>query len=172
MEEWKEKALSFQNKAGELELELLSLKEEIGDRDAMLLPLKKQLENEKRETYCLKENHCFDKDGYALEKVVKELNGEQNNERARHNEFPPLSLGKHLAKEKRVVLSRLKETRQSSNIDSKQEILTEERRKIYRKRGGILASKQSPLQDIGNYLPVTGQVHHCKDVSFSSQPSK
>lgn len=157
VEEWKEKALSFQNKAGELELELFSLKEEIGDRDAMLLPLKKQLEHEKRVmTYCLKENHCFDKDGYALEKVVKELNGEQNNEQARHKEFPPLSLGKHLAKEKRVVLRSLKETRQSSNIDSKQEILTEERRKIYRKRDGILASKHSLLQDIGNSLPVTG----------------
>ncbi|XP_075500732.1 uncharacterized protein LOC142539276 [Primulina tabacum] len=172
VEEWKEKALSFQNRAGELQLELLSLKEEIEDKDAMLLPLKKQLENEEKVmTYRLKENHCFDKDGHTLEKVVKELNGEQNNEQARHKELPPLSLGKHLAKEKRMVLRRSKETRQSSNIDSKQEILTEERRKIYRKRDGILASKQSPLQDIGNSLPVTGQVHHCKDVSLHSPQS-
>ncbi|XP_073148131.1 uncharacterized protein [Henckelia pumila] len=175
VEEWKEKALGFQNNAGELQLELLSLKEEIEDRDAMLLPLKKQLENEKKvmTTYCLEENHCFDNDRCVFEKVeIKELNDERNNEQERrHKELPPLSLGKHLAKEKRMVLRRSKETRQSSNIDSKQEILTEERRKIYRKRDGILAPKQSPLQDIGNSLPMTRQAHHCKDVSLH-QPSK
>ncbi|XP_073311098.1 uncharacterized protein [Primulina huaijiensis] len=161
VEEWKEKALCFQNKAGKLQLELFSLTEEIEDRDTMLLPLKKQLENEKRVmTYCLKENHCPQK--CAVEKVVKELNDEQNNEQARQKELPPLSLGKHLAKEKRMCLRRLKETCQSSNIDIELEILAEER------RNGILASKKPPLQDIGNSLPVTGQVHHCKDVSLRS----
>ncbi|XP_073063745.1 uncharacterized protein [Primulina eburnea] len=170
VEEWKEKALSFQNKAGELQLKLFSLTEEIDDRDTMLLPLKKQLENGKRVmTYCLKENHCPHK--CAVEKVVKELNDEQNNEQARHKELPPLSLGKHIAKEKRMVLRRFRETCQSSNVYSEQEILAEERRKIHRRRDGILASKQPPLQDIGNSLPVTGQVHHRKDVSLRSPQS-
>ncbi|KZV52340.1 hypothetical protein F511_34698 [Dorcoceras hygrometricum] len=169
MEEWKERALNFQNKADELQLEVFSLKEEIEDRDAMLLPLKKQLENEKRVmTYSLKENYYFDKDGYALEKGVKELNDVQNNEQTQQKGLPHLSLGKHLAKEKRMVLRRLKETRQSSNIDSKQAILAQERRKIYRKRDGNLTSKHSPLQDIGNSLPATGQVHHCREVSLRS----
>ncbi|XP_075493339.1 uncharacterized protein LOC142531161 isoform X1 [Primulina tabacum] len=169
VEEWKEKALSFQNKAGELQLELFALTDEIEDRDTILLSLKKQLENEKRVmTYCLKENHCHK---YAFEKVVKELNDEQNNEQAPQKELPPLSLGKHLAKEKKMFLRRLKETCQSSNVDCEQEILAEERRKIYRRKDGILASKQPPLQDIGNSLPVTGQVHHCKEVSLRSPQS-
>lgn len=149
MEEWREKAHAYEDKAYELQHELSSLKEKIhkprGDPNPKAnlppIPLRKQLNKEKLvllSSHFKKKCH-FDEKGFKFED--KEANvEEENREGSPRKELPPLSLGKQLAKEKRMLLRRLKENRDRGG--SKPE---DGRRKLVEE-----APIRSPLRDIGN----------------------
>ncbi|KAL3850135.1 hypothetical protein ACJIZ3_012017 [Penstemon smallii] len=141
VEEWKGKALNHEIKANELQLELSKLKEDLQKpkEDLHLVPLGKQLQKEKLALSCrFNERHHFDENGCTFENVMKELNIEKNKERTKSKDLPPISLGKQLAKEKRMFLRGLKENRG----------------KAYSNSDGVGAVNRFPLQDIGNSSSV------------------
>ncbi|KAL6563918.1 hypothetical protein OROHE_005158 [Orobanche hederae] len=111
---WKVKALEYKNKANELQLELSVLKEETQkSKPASSLPPFPpviQLKKEKLlSNFRLKKTrtHVNEEGRNKFENAVEELNAEVI--RAPKEELTPLSLGKQLAKEKRILLRRLKE---------------------------------------------------------------
>ncbi|KAI3449976.1 hypothetical protein Pfo_006641 [Paulownia fortunei] len=194
VEEWKEKALGYENKANNLQLELSVLKQKIQKSkidlnpgqtrepiaipDLPPVPLGKQLEKEKLVlSFRLKKNCHIEEEGYKFENALEELNiEEENKERTPNKNLPPLSLGKQLAKEKRMLLRRLKENHHPSEKGSKQELSADARRKPYTNSIGAGAPKRSPLRDIGNSSPLARQnsraafAFHCPE-SYGTRDS-
>lgn len=162
MQEWKEKALTLETKANELEMKLSAVKVELekvrtveGIKQSravfnkQIVPLastSKQLEGGKQAGN-LKENH------HNVDKVCKEvtaremLTTEQNSEIKPRTDSQPISLGKQLEKEKRM-LRHLKEKYRRNDKGSrhdkggKQELPTDGRRNSHTCR--------LPFREIGN----------------------
>ncbi|KAK6119768.1 hypothetical protein DH2020_046490 [Rehmannia glutinosa] len=157
MEEWKEKALGYENKVNELQLQVFVLKEEIqkSESDLPPVPLGKQLEKEKLVlSFRLKKNCHIDEEGCKFENALVE---QEQKERTENKDLPPLSLGKQLAKEKRMIFRRLKENRDASERGSRRELSADGGRKPYSAGIGVLGPKRSPLMDIGNSSPLARQ---------------
>ncbi|KAL9169142.1 hypothetical protein ABFS82_04G060000 [Erythranthe guttata] len=136
VEEWKERARAYENKANEAQLELSILKEEIQKSrtdlsimtDIPAVPLGRQLDKERVVlSFRSKENE----QGYSPSK-----------------DLPPLSLGKQLANEKRMLLHRLKEKR---NAREKGKIMCSNG------TGAEAPTRRSPLREIGNSSPLAKQ---------------
>ncbi|KAK6119758.1 hypothetical protein DH2020_046499 [Rehmannia glutinosa] len=145
VEEWKEKALGYENKVNEMQLQVFVLKEEIqkSESDLPPVPLGKQLEKEKLVlSFRLKKNCHIDEERCKFENALEE---QEQKERTPNKDLPPLSLGKQLAKEKRMLFRRLKENRDASERGSRRELSAD---------GG---RKRSPLMDIGNSSPLARQ---------------
>ncbi|KAL0459190.1 UNVERIFIED_CONTAM: hypothetical protein Slati_0546200 [Sesamum latifolium] len=178
VEEWKETALGYENKVNKLQLELSALKDEIQKTKAGLkpshnrelplkvnpdtpapVPLGKQLEKEKLVLSCrLKKNRQNDENGCNFENALDDFNANANKERTTNKDLPPLSLGKQLANEKRMVLRRLKENRDASEKGSVgRELVADGRRTLYSNSVRIVATERSPLRDIGNSSPLARQ---------------
>ncbi|KAL0435377.1 UNVERIFIED_CONTAM: hypothetical protein Sradi_0245600 [Sesamum radiatum] len=178
VEEWKETALGYENKVNKLQLELSALKEEIQKTKAGLkpshnrelplkvdpdapapVPLGKQLEKEKLVLSCrLKKNRHNDENGCKFDNALDEFNADGNKERAANKDLPPLSLGKQLAKEKRMFLRHLKENCDASEKGSiGRELVADGRRALYSNSVRIIATERSPLRDIGNASPLARQ---------------
>ncbi|KAL0389319.1 UNVERIFIED_CONTAM: hypothetical protein Scaly_0289000 [Sesamum calycinum] len=177
VEEWKETALGYENKVNKLQLELSALKEETQKTKAGLkpsqnrdllkvnpdapapVPLGKQLEKEKLVLRCrLKKNRHNDENGCKLENALDKINTDGNKERTSNKDLPPLSLGKQLAKEKRMLLRRLKENHDASEKGSiGRELVADGRRALYSNSVRIIATERSPLKDIGNSSPLARQ---------------
>ncbi|KAL2239928.1 uncharacterized protein LOC105170810 [Sesamum indicum] len=147
VEEWKEKAHGYENKANELQLQLSVLQEELKKSEAEVKletnrelktisdPPRKQLVMKSHVLKChLKENQCCDE----FENAKDELNMEENRVTTPTKELAPISLAKQLAKEKRMLLLRLRDKRHDSERGNEK-------------------SKRSPLRDIGNSLSLRGQ---------------
>ncbi|KAK4407411.1 hypothetical protein Sango_0322100 [Sesamum angolense] len=178
VDEWKERALGYENKVNKLQLELSALKEETQKTKAGLkpshnrelplkvnpdapapVPLGKQLEKEKLVLSCrLKKNRHNDENGCKLENALDKINTDGNKERTSNKDLPPLSLGKQLAKEKRMLLRRLKENHDASEKGSiGRELVADGRRALYSNSVRIIATERSPLKDIGNSSPLARQ---------------
>ncbi|KAL0419560.1 UNVERIFIED_CONTAM: hypothetical protein Sradi_1369500 [Sesamum radiatum] len=177
VEEWKETALGYENKVNKLQLELSALKEETQKTKAGLkpsqnrdllkvnpdapapVPLGKQLEKEKLVLRCrLKKNRHNDENGCKLENALDKINTDGNKERTSNKDLPPLSLGKQLAKEERMLLRRLKENHDASEKGSiGRELVADGRRALYSNSVRIIATERSPLKDIGNSSPLARQ---------------
>ncbi|KAK4419579.1 hypothetical protein Salat_2370800 [Sesamum alatum] len=176
VEEWKDTALGYENKVNKLQLELSALKEEIQktkaglkpgqDRELLLdpdqpvpVPLGKQLEKEKLVLSCrLKKNQHNDENMCKFENVVEEFNADGNKDRAANKELQPLSLGKQLAKEKRMLLRRLRDKHDACEKGSTgRELVADGRRALYSNSVRIVATERSPLRDIGNASPLARQ---------------
>ncbi|KAL2239931.1 UNVERIFIED_CONTAM: hypothetical protein Sindi_0635000 [Sesamum indicum] len=112
VEEWKEKAHGYENKANELQLQLSVLQEELKKSEAEVKletnrelktisdPPRKQLVMKSHVLKChLKENQCCDE----FENAKDELNMEENRVTTPTKELAPISLAKQLAKEKRML---------------------------------------------------------------------
>ncbi|KAL2239935.1 UNVERIFIED_CONTAM: hypothetical protein Sindi_0634700 [Sesamum indicum] len=98
-------------------------------------PPRKQLVMKSHVLKChLKENQCCDE----FENAKDELNMEENRVTTPMKELAPISLAKQLAKEKRMLLLRLRDKRHDSER-------------------GDAKSERSPLRDIGNSLSLRGQ---------------
>lgn len=135
MEAWKERAL-------ELELQLCSVKQKKtreGERD---LPLGAQLVKERLALSCdMKKQHH-----------VEEMNMEENKKTAKERDFPPLSLAKQLAKEKRSLIRSRRDDK-----GSKQD---------------LSSSKRSPLRDIANSSLLETQNHRIAFAYHSPESSR
>ncbi|KAI7746110.1 hypothetical protein M8C21_020898, partial [Ambrosia artemisiifolia] len=131
VEEWKEKAVTYETKADALQTEVNLVKGELeklkkdqvkaidSTPKKIILSLSKQIERETKNGFsCRMKGQCDAVDN--------------------KKDPQPLSLGKQLAKEKRILISRLKENASNNN-----EILSDERRK-----GHYLV--RSPFKDVGN----------------------
>ncbi|KAK6164127.1 hypothetical protein DH2020_000991 [Rehmannia glutinosa] len=157
VEEWKEKALGYENKVNELQLQVFVLKEEIqkSESDLPPVPLGKQLEKEKLVlSFRLKKNCHIDEEGSKFENALEE---QEQKERTPNKTLPPLSLGKQLAKEKRMLFGHFKENRDAGERGSRRELSADGGRKPYSTGIGILGPKRSPLMDIGNSSPLARQ---------------
>ncbi|CAI9289487.1 unnamed protein product [Lactuca saligna] len=138
VEEWREKAIKYETKANKLETEVVLVRGELEKlkKDEItstpkkpVVSLGKQIEKEaKIGLSCRMKGQCDVIDSNRHEKVEQSKKDSQ-----------PLSLGKQLAKEKRILISRLKENRTRDN-----EMSSEGRRKGY----NYLV--RSPFKDIGN----------------------
>ncbi|KAL3529908.1 hypothetical protein ACH5RR_009230 [Cinchona calisaya] len=170
VQEWKEKALTLETKSSELETELLAVKRELENlrtpqcrkqgravANKQILPLasiSKQLEEETGRSD-LKENyHTVDK-ACKEETDRKMLTAEQNSETMPSTDSQPISLGKQLENEKRML--RLKEKYRRIDKSSRQEFSTDGRRKSHTCNSGLATLKRSPFCDIGNLSPLMKQ---------------
>ncbi|KAI7746109.1 hypothetical protein M8C21_020897, partial [Ambrosia artemisiifolia] len=123
VEEWKEKAVTYETKAAALQTEVNLVKGELEklkkDQVKAIDSTPKKIERETKNGFsCRMKGQC---DAVDSKKDPQ-----------------PLSLGKQLAKEKRILISRLKENASSNN-----EILSDESRKGY-------YLVRSPFKDVGN----------------------
>ncbi|KAM0045942.1 hypothetical protein Hdeb2414_s0009g00309911 [Helianthus debilis subsp. tardiflorus] len=144
VEEWREKAITYETKANELQTEVNLVKGELEKlkKDQVkevastpkktIVSLSKQIE---RET----------KNGSSCR-----MNKQEKVEQSKKDSHP-LSLGKQLAREKRILISRLKENRPNGN-----EISSEGRRKGVR----------SPFKDIGNSSSSAGSIRQGSNAIF------
>ncbi|KAK4441449.1 hypothetical protein Salat_0479800 [Sesamum alatum] len=138
VEEWKEKADGYENKANELQLQLEKCKAELKLEKNREVKTgsdhpRRQLEMKRHVMKChLKENQCCDE----FEKGKDEV--EENRVTTPTKELAPVSLAKQLAKEKRMLLLRLREKR----VDGEK---------------GYATSKRPPLREIGNSSSLRGQ---------------
>nr|XP_043623254.1 myosin heavy chain, embryonic smooth muscle isoform [Erigeron canadensis] len=142
VEEWREKAVEYETKANKLQKEVDSVKSELEKfkkdqakemastpKKTAMLSLGKQIEREtKNGLSCRMKGPCD---------VISSSNRHEKVEQNK-KELQPLSLGKQLAREKQILISRLKENRKCNN-----EISGDGRRKGYN-------LVRSPLKDIGN----------------------
>ncbi|KAL4592166.1 hypothetical protein LXL04_005152 [Taraxacum kok-saghyz] len=138
VEEWREKAIEYETKANKLEREVVLVKGELEKlkKDEVtstpkkpVVSLGKQIEKEtKNGLSCRMKGQCDVIHSKRHEKVEESKKDSQ-----------PLSLGKQLAREKRILVSRLKENRNRDN-----EMSSEGRKKGY----NYLV--RSPFKDIGN----------------------
>ncbi|KAI3461114.1 hypothetical protein Pfo_017777 [Paulownia fortunei] len=173
VEEWKEKAHGYEIKANELQLELSVLREELQkskaelnlgqNREVKLIPdpPRKQFEKENHVwSYNMKDNQHSDEKVCKFENAKEELNIQQENiERTPAKDLPPISLVKQLAKEKRMLLRRLKEKRHASEkvCIQEEELSLDGRGKPQTNSIGVVAPKRSPLRDIGNSSSLARQ---------------
>ncbi|GER55055.1 myosin-related family protein [Striga asiatica] len=185
VEEWKEKAIRYENKANETSLEISTLKEQTRNPNTDLslpppFPLGKQLEKEKIfSSFRLKKNSAVDEKGRNYENgPEEELKTEESSPKKGLPE--PLSLGKQLAKEKRKILRHLKENPNRVHADdvssreraSKREVPISVRRKKSCSSGfGILDPSRSPLMDISSLSPLTRQISRSAFFGFLSPES-
>ncbi|KAG8388992.1 hypothetical protein BUALT_Bualt02G0183100 [Buddleja alternifolia] len=150
---WKERALDYEIKANQLQLELSVFKGDIRKSKADLkhgenrnlkqipdlppVPLRKQIEHEK-----------IVSDFPLKEKGMDELNTENKNEEIRtptKDLQPPISLAKQLAKEKRMFYHH----RSKENLEKG--LLADGRRKPHSNSSiGVVSPRRSPLRDIVN----------------------
>ncbi|KAI3791913.1 hypothetical protein L2E82_05779 [Cichorium intybus] len=144
VEEWREKAIKYETKANKLETEVISVKGELKKlkKDEItstpkktVVSLGKQIEKETKIGLSCRMNGQTDViHSNRHEKVEQTKKVEQSKK-----DSQPLSLGKQLAREKRILISRLKENRTRDN-----EMSSEGRKKGY----NYLV--RSPFKDIGN----------------------
>ena len=88
-----------------------------------------------------------------LKGEVDKLRNEKSGEvLPKTKDMAPLSLGEQIAKEKRVLICRLKENYRANDRGSKSEMFGDGRKKVQ-----LLVPKQLPFQDIGNSLPKPRQ---------------
>ncbi|KAL2540909.1 myosin-related [Abeliophyllum distichum] len=164
VEDWREKALSFENKANELQTEISTLKEELQKskiepnlrENTEITSVPDENENENLLPICsLKKNHCMEDKGCLRKNAKEESNVDRNEELTITKDLPQISLGKQLAKEKRMLLRQLRQNRCANDKGSKEEL--EGRRKAHVHTNVHVAPKQSPLRDIGNMSPLVRQ---------------
>ncbi|KAL7202498.1 hypothetical protein ACSBR1_034049 [Camellia fascicularis] len=117
VQEWRQKALTLEAKANELQTETSVLRGEL-----------------------------------------EKLRVEKSKEVTKTKDLAPISLGAQIAKEKCVLICRLKENHRVNDKGSKQqEIFSDGRRKAQTCSNGLLVPKRSPFQDIGNSSPQLRQ---------------
>ncbi|CAI9774503.1 unnamed protein product [Fraxinus pennsylvanica] len=162
VEDWREKALSFEYKANGLQTEISALKEEL--RESKTEPNSRENkeiisvpdEKENLLPVCsVKKNHRMEDNGCMRKNSKEESNVERKDELMITKDFPQISLGKQLAREKRMLLRQLRENRCANNKGSKEEL--DGRRKAQTHANVHVAPKQSPLRDIGNISPLVRQ---------------
>ncbi|KAJ9698026.1 hypothetical protein PVL29_007235 [Vitis rotundifolia] len=123
VEEWKQKALSSNDKANELQAQVFILSEEINN-----------------------------------------LRKEQSKEATRataQNEM-----------EKRLLVCHMKENHQANSNSTKQEVLSEGRRKTYTPSAALLPPRRSPFREIGNLAPMLRQNSKAIFPLHCPEPSK
>ncbi|CAK9164707.1 unnamed protein product [Ilex paraguariensis] len=143
VQEWRQKALTFESKANELQTEISAIKGE--------LEKLRMAENEKHVLHCpLKENHHTN-DKESKKKIANQKSRiEQTREILTTRDLPPISLGKQIEKEKRILILRLKENHHADDKGSKQDNLGDGRQRATTRGNGLMALKRSPFRDIGN----------------------
>ncbi|KAL3647557.1 hypothetical protein CASFOL_008525 [Castilleja foliolosa] len=157
VEEWKEKALRYENKTNELQLELSVAKDEIEKSKLDLVPLVEQIEKEKKLVL-----------EFKLKKDRQTGEEEKNQRTPKKDLLPPLSLGKQLAKEKNIFIRRLKEHgRDIGEIGRKKKVSSA------CDGGEIVGSSRSPLIDVhsNNMSPLTRQLSRSGFAFFRSPES-
>ncbi|CAK9164702.1 unnamed protein product [Ilex paraguariensis] len=121
VQEWRQKALTFETKANELQTEISAIKGELEKlrmvenkeatttTDLPLVSLGKEREKEKHVLHCdLKENHHTN-DKESKKKIANQKSRvEQTREILTTRNLPPISLGKQIEKEKRILILRFK----------------------------------------------------------------
>ncbi|KAL2557235.1 myosin-related [Forsythia ovata] len=164
VEDWREKALSFEYKANELQTEISTLKEELQkSKTEQNLRENKEItsvpdENENLLPICsLKKNHCMEDKGCMRKNAKEESNVDRNEELTITKDLPQISLGKQLAKEKRMLLRQLRQNRCANNKGSKEELEGRRKAHVHTCTNVHVAPKQSPLRDIGNMSPLVRQ---------------
>lgn len=135
LQEWKEKALSYENKANEIQLKLYELKQENQKLNAVLvanqahmLPLGRQLKPALS---------CHGTRSHR----IKGLQHNDVIEESMHEGSPPLSLAKQLAKEKKMLQHQRKKDRDARRMA----------------RSSSMRGNRAPLMDIGNSSPLEEQ---------------
>ncbi|KAI7750171.1 hypothetical protein M8C21_019305 [Ambrosia artemisiifolia] len=144
VEEWREKAIVYEIKANNLQTEVSLVKDE-------LEKLKKEQAQEvvstpQKATVSLSRQIERETTSGVSCRMNKHEKVEQSKK-----ESHPLSLGKQLAREKRILISRMKENRPNNN-----EISNEGRRKGVR----------SPFKDIGNTSSSAGSIRQSSNAIF------
>lgn len=181
MEEWKEKALSYEKQVNKLELKLSLAKGKMQHKSKLDLrpvennavlnlppvPLRAQLVKE-RIALQKNNNHAVGK-LCRLEQdlLLEEMKLEENRKRTPKNELQPLSLAKQLAKEKRSLIRSLKEN------GNRQQLKEDGRSRRYSNiiNGGV-SSNRSPLRDIVNSSPLERQGHRSAFAYHSPESSR
>ncbi|KAL3645139.1 hypothetical protein CASFOL_010319 [Castilleja foliolosa] len=154
VEEWKEKAVRYENKARGLQLELSIAKDEIQKSKSDIVPLAKQIEKEKKLVL-----------DFRSKKGRKTDDEEQKERTPKKEVLQPLSLGKQLAKEKKMLLRRLKEHRRdfSERCGKKKVSMVDDE---------IVGASRSPLMDVhDNLSPLTRQLSRSAFGFFRSPES-
>ncbi|KAK2967815.1 hypothetical protein RJ640_027709 [Escallonia rubra] len=170
VQEWREKALTFETKANELqtetstirgELEKLKIEEKrevMSTQEFTPISLSKQIEMEKRMLKCRAKEYRSTADRRTKQEIFKEkLRTVEISESMPTIDLPPISLGKHIAKEKHGLLCRLKEDRHTTDKGSKKEKSCDGRRRAHTCSSGHVVSTRSPFRDIGNSSPLVRQ---------------
>ncbi|KAJ0476734.1 hypothetical protein HanHA300_Chr13g0480611 [Helianthus annuus] len=144
VEEWREKAIAYETKANELQTEVSLVK---GELEKLKKDQAKEVASTSKKTVVSlsKQIERETKNGSSCR-----MNKQEKVEQSKKDSHP-LSLGKQLAREKRILISRLKENRPNGN-----EISSEGRRKGVR----------SPFKDIGNSSSSAGSIRQSSNAIF------
>ncbi|XP_052181879.1 uncharacterized protein LOC127794671 [Diospyros lotus] len=97
------------------------------------------------------------KETSALRGELENLKKERDEEVTRTKDLAPISLGEHIAKEKHVLVCRLKEKPHQADKGSRQETGADRRRKTHTSSNNIGAPRRSPFQNISNTSPILRQ---------------
>lgn len=182
MEEWREKALSYEKQVNKLEVKLSLAKGKMQQHKSKLdlrpvknnvaldlppAPLGAQLVKER---LALQKNNNHTAGRHEHDLLLEETNNfEESRRRTPKKEaVQPLSLARQLAKEKRSLIRSLKEN------GSRQELKEEGRSRRYSNimmNGGV-GSSRSPLRDIGNSSPLERQSHRAAFAYHSPESSR
>ncbi|KAK3032967.1 hypothetical protein RJ639_035795 [Escallonia herrerae] len=185
VQEWREKALVFETKANALQTETSTLRGELEKlkieekrevtttQEFTPISLSKQIEMEKCMLKYRAKEYRSTADRLTKQEIFKEkLRTVEISESMPTRDLPPISLGKHIAKEKHGLLSRLKEDRHPNDKGSKRENSCDGRRRAHTCSSGHVVSTRSPFRDIGNSSPLVRQSGSAVFPLHSPEPLK